>query len=308
MKHIISLSVLFAFVLSPVFANAQTNEEIATQINALLKQIEQLKAQLTQSTPSVNSSKPTEIINSGSCYKFNNYLSYGSRDSKTSGEVSKLQNFLKEEGYFSGDVTGYFGTLTRNALRRWQYANGVVSSDSTSSVGYGSVGPQTRKKIGERCVSIVPVKNTPIITSPNGGENWKIGDTKTISWIGVTNKCPIGASCVQVMPSYDIKIVPFTVCPSGMVCSTFAVLPRLIASSISSNNYNWKVGILETDNYNTGISVLKSGSYKMMVCNSGTNICDESDREFKITETDLNAPVISEISAPTSIGVGKEGT
>jgi len=160
-------------------------------------------------------------------------------------------------------------------------------------------------------VNLIPssVSSGPIVTTPNGGESWKIGDTKTISWIGTTNKCAVNAPCIQVMPSYDIKIVPLTVCPSGMACPTFAVLPSTIASNVSQTNYNWKVGILETSNYNAGVSVLKSGSYKIMVCNSGTNTCDESDREFKIYSDEVSkAPVISELTAPTSLYVGNEGT
>ncbi|MHB8652138.1 MAG: choice-of-anchor Q domain-containing protein [Minisyncoccota bacterium] len=64
-------------------------------------------------------------------------------------DVTLLQEFLKKDPviYPEGLVTGYFGTLTENAVRRFQEKYGIVSSGTTETTGYGVVGPKTRTKI-----------------------------------------------------------------------------------------------------------------------------------------------------------------
>jgi hypothetical protein len=57
-------------------------------------------------------------------------------------EVTALQTFLKEKGYLSGDVTGYFGALTMKAVRAYQKENNITQS--------GIVGPLTRKAIQKK--------------------------------------------------------------------------------------------------------------------------------------------------------------
>jgi len=51
-------------------------------------------------------------------------------------EVSKLQNILKDIGVYSGPITGFFGSLTENAVVRFQKANAIDA--------IGEVGPLTR--------------------------------------------------------------------------------------------------------------------------------------------------------------------
>jgi hypothetical protein len=50
-------------------------------------------------------------------------------------EVSKLQSQLKEKGYFSDEVTGYFGSITEDAVKRFQTENeltvdGIVGTET----------------------------------------------------------------------------------------------------------------------------------------------------------------------------------
>ncbi len=40
-------------------------------------------------------------------------------------EVEEIQRVLKEWGLFKGEITGYFGTATENALRQYQKNNGL---------------------------------------------------------------------------------------------------------------------------------------------------------------------------------------
>lgn len=60
-----------------------------------------------------------------------------------SGEdVKTLQLELKQLGYFSGTATGYFGPVTKNAVVRFQQANGLEAD--------GIVGPKTFQALKKR--------------------------------------------------------------------------------------------------------------------------------------------------------------
>lgn len=57
-------------------------------------------------------------------------------------EVTSLQTWLENNGYYSGPVTGYYGSLTMAAVERFQSANGI------SATGY--VGPLTLAALNAR--------------------------------------------------------------------------------------------------------------------------------------------------------------
>ncbi|MDD3283907.1 MAG: peptidoglycan-binding domain-containing protein, partial [Candidatus Pacebacteria bacterium] len=105
-------------------------DEVQANRVVLLKFLVNLISNL--STPALVSSSHLETES------FNNFLSQGMNN----GEVKRLQQFLVSQGgdiYPRGLVTGYYGILTRQAVGRFQIAQGIVSSDS--DVEYGVVGP-----------------------------------------------------------------------------------------------------------------------------------------------------------------------
>jgi plastocyanin len=63
--------------------------------------------------------------------------------------VRRLQEFLARSPdlYPEGLVTGYYGTLTRRAVERFQKKHGIVSTGDPVSTGFGAVGPRTRTAI-----------------------------------------------------------------------------------------------------------------------------------------------------------------
>lgn len=61
---------------------------------------------------------------------------YGDR----SEEVRKIQQRLKDWGYFTGDVTGYYGVQTEQAVMKFQRKHGLRAS--------GVAGPDTLEAIG----------------------------------------------------------------------------------------------------------------------------------------------------------------
>ena len=67
-------------------------------------------------------------------------------------DVASLQQFLIAQGHLaSGNATGYFGRLTEAAVKSFQSANGIVSSGTPATTGYGAVGPKTRAVIAQKC-------------------------------------------------------------------------------------------------------------------------------------------------------------
>ncbi|MCX6702145.1 MAG: peptidoglycan-binding protein [Candidatus Zambryskibacteria bacterium] len=74
---------------------------------------------------------PTTAVN----YTFNKSLSVGS----SGADVSALQVILKQQGFLSTDVTGYYGSLTEKAVKDFQSSRGL------EAVGF--VGPGTRTSL-----------------------------------------------------------------------------------------------------------------------------------------------------------------
>jgi len=66
-----------------------------------------------------------------------------SKIGSTGSEVSEIQSRLKEWGYYSGAVDGIFGTATKNAVIKFQKANGltpvgIVGSKTLAAIGISS--------------------------------------------------------------------------------------------------------------------------------------------------------------------------
>lgn len=128
-KNLVALALgLFAFTFA-FETHAQTTDEIIrtlqAQIQALTQQIASLQAQLSATQTQVQSIAIAQN------------LSFGMTNS---AEVANLQRSLKEKGFFSGDVTGNFFTITLDAVKRYQAATGLPTT--------GYVGPQTRASLG----------------------------------------------------------------------------------------------------------------------------------------------------------------
>jgi peptidoglycan hydrolase-like protein with peptidoglycan-binding domain len=78
------------------------------------------------------------------CYPFSRSLSVGSSGS----DVTALQEYLSEQGYFNVSTTGYFGMITKAAVGRWQAQNGVAA---LGMAGSGIFGPLSRGYFSRSC-------------------------------------------------------------------------------------------------------------------------------------------------------------
>lgn len=92
------------------------------------------------------------------CLNLQNSLQFGSKDYFTNGEVTKLQEFLGNKGYFEYEPTGYFGRITMNAVMNLQRDNGLYT--------VGIVGPLTRQVIYSISCNNIPVPISVPNTNP----------------------------------------------------------------------------------------------------------------------------------------------
>lgn len=167
----------------PLYASALSVDELQAQINTLLGQLKSLQEQLRQlQKESDSDSTPTpqpractmeaKVCPDGTsvgrtgpnceftacptrttpplrrCYAFDRILQRGMRGD----DVRELQEVLSSEGYLAEDnLSGYFGPVTEEALRKLQSANGVVSSGGAATTGWGVLGPMTRAWFWKWC-------------------------------------------------------------------------------------------------------------------------------------------------------------
>lgn len=160
MKNLFGSLSIIGFALMPLAANAQAApniNDLIAQTQALIQQIDALRSRQAgsaASAPAANANYTGNVaasISSGACPSLSRTLSFGSRGS----DVSSLQQFLAQDPamYPEQSVTGYYGPLTQRAVQRWQAKNGIVSSGTPSSTGFGMVGPRTKAAMLARCGS-----------------------------------------------------------------------------------------------------------------------------------------------------------
>lgn len=102
-------------------------------------------------------------------------MAIGTSDATTDGQVSKLQDFLREQNVFTKASTGYFDRDTTDAVTKWQKYVGFAGQLKTS----GTVDPKTQEYINNLCVvdqdAVLKLRNVfitpkgiPTIMAPEG--------------------------------------------------------------------------------------------------------------------------------------------
>ena len=102
--------------------SASSSSDVAAQIASRSK----------ASLPSCNATSERKHEQPAAHYNFTEFLNVGSQDA----QVTALQQRLTADGFYSGPITGYFGTLTEVAVGKFQAAHGIAVK--------GYVGPSTR--------------------------------------------------------------------------------------------------------------------------------------------------------------------
>ena len=91
-------------------------------------------------------------------------LDFGARGAN----VLSLQQFLAADVslYAEGIISGYYGSLTRAAVQRYQCRQGIVCSGDAASTGYGRVGPRTLAAINASIGGVATGDISAPIVSP----------------------------------------------------------------------------------------------------------------------------------------------
>ncbi len=129
---------------------ANTGSDIQAQIQSLLNQIANLKAQLMQlllqqAGGTATSTSPTSPL-PGACFNFNRNLSRGD----DGDDVKELQQTLAQDPsiFPENNVTGFFGHQTEEAVKRYQHKFGIFTLGSTTT---GYFGPRSRDFFQKHC-------------------------------------------------------------------------------------------------------------------------------------------------------------
>lgn len=120
----------------------------------------------------------------------------------TGSDVTELQTYLATNAsiYPAGLITGFFGPLTEAAVQRFQTAQGIVSSGTPGTTGYGRVGPRTIAVLNGLLGMGGNTNNqywdtVPVLTSPSVQYN---NNSATFSWM--TNEATQGQVYYDSMP------------------------------------------------------------------------------------------------------------
>jgi len=105
-------------------------------------------------------------------HTFKTALKYG----LTSADVTELQNRLTAEGVYSGPITGYFGSLTLAAVKKYQEKNGIATA---GQAGYGNVGPATRAKLNASAAA-VPASTEAAVSVPAAAAQMSSAQVETL--------------------------------------------------------------------------------------------------------------------------------
>lgn len=132
-------------------------------------------------------------------------LLYGMNDAQTEGEISKLQAFLKDNGYLSPSIatTGSFGLKTKDAVKALQrdVLNGVLATDIDSAKITSAEDRQTLASTGfllSNTGTVGLYTKAKIAFLSCGGD---IADTIVSSSQGVNTNIPSGVSVSTTAPN-----------------------------------------------------------------------------------------------------------
>jgi hypothetical protein len=121
---------------------------------------------------------------------------------------------------------------------------------------------------------------TMTVTSPNGGEQWRKGSTKTISWLYSGNDWP--GKAVQILLWKGASMSAYIVHPDAPLTMTG-----------QSGSYSWTVG---RDHLGAS-SVAPGNDYTIRVRIVGTDVMDPSDAYFSITQLLVRPALTKQIVA-----------
>lgn len=146
-----------------------------------------------------------------------------------------------------------------------------VMIDAAPATGIENTGDSS-----DNYFSIVVPTPSITVTSPNGGEHWTQGSSKTITWTG-------GQNANGTYSGVDIKLYTNRCATMGSSCTLAEQIFTITSGALISNSYAWQVGRVYGSN-----SLVSPGNYSVSVCVANTNTCDRSNSYFSIIAPQLS--------------------
>ena len=233
--HIRILSAATLFIIGlPFFASAATAAELQQQVQGLQEKVAQL--QQAKSGSATVCPTPGKTMKRGS----------------SGDDVTRLQQFLARDKsiYPEGTITGTYGPLTEKAVQRFQVKNGIASSGTPDTTGYGAVGPRTAAAIAAQCGgtagSLTPsgALGGLIAVAPYAG-----GSSRAISVQVTVNAANSCAAATYLLDYGDNSRIPPINVPAGTCKSATSVtnhtyqLPGTYQVTLSSGMHKTSVAV-----------------------------------------------------------------
>ncbi len=303
-KILVSSALASLLAFSPVLALAETTTASA-QVQAMLTQIANLKAQLnTLQTAQSNVKSTLTLIRQ---------LKQG----MSGDDVTTLQTILASDPsiYPEGTVTGYFGRLTAEAVKKFQKKHGLES--------VGSVGPKTLAKLNGEIGNLGLSSDNATSTGQNGEAKGRLcvkvppGHLIAPGWLKKNNgEKPVVPECQTLPPGIINKIgggpgTPGTTTPdtAAPVISAIVVAPLGTTTSITwttNELANTKVWFgTSTPMVMASSTFVANGSLVLSHVVSLTNLSTSTTYYYMLGSSDLtgNSSTTTQASFTTTSGL-----
>lgn len=107
-------------------------------------------------------------------------------------EVSRLQLFLADLGFFQGSISGTFGSVTEKAVLAFQLSNGVVLSEKEQGAGF--VGPKTQTALTKTVISKIAKAAKTEVGAPVMAAIEKTKEPATVRSVAIIDTMEISGS------------------------------------------------------------------------------------------------------------------
>jgi len=144
-----------------------------------------------------------------------------------SEEVKNIQEALRSDSsIFSGQATGYFGSVTQKAVQKVQAKCNL---------------PQTGIVDDETYKCIFPVDYKVTVVSPNGGESWDRGQIQTIKW-NYTYPIELKTNETKIMPQWaKVSIDLFRKSSITNDPGYIIFVKHIAVANLFAGSYSWKI-------------------------------------------------------------------